>query len=619
MKILIKQLVLSACLVFGSAWVNAQNLYSSLVEVNNRWLYESDFPQSVFELMEEENPIQTHLLLVQQSLSKRSTNHLNDLQKKNRLQALAKLKEYALKAEFPNNISHQSRIPVFIGSNGNYCAVGHLIKESGFDPLAKKISAKMNFQYLLDMEDQALNSWIANSGFTANELAWIQPGYPPVSIAEKMDSGFNGPVNVIFSNSLNEIIAGGVFDSSGNQSIKGISIWKNGIAGYDWLKMGLGGLEYSVEDMVEFNGGLVVAGNIYYADTVYVSSGVAFWDGSKWSGMGSFYIGALQNIVYDVEVYNGELYAGGIFRNDFGSSIQFSNIAKWDGNDWQNLPASPQGIVYALEVHNNELILGGTFNSIDTVQFNHIAAFDGSQFKQLGNGVEARIYALESVGDTLFAGGEFLSGSLLDTFGLGYFHNGNWTKINSEHLQINAWDSKVECIEASPYGVFVGGDLDYFPLVGTYAKNLLLVKNGDLEPFATLDSTVKSLKYQDGYLYAGGMFTKSMIGFGQSDSLNHIVYFDLQKQFSLEDEKSSFKASIFPNPAVSQFTLNMEEYRKVLNFQLYDLLGKKLDFEMEAISDKEYKFSVNGLSKGLYILKIQTEMGVLDKKVILGE
>lgn len=619
MKTVTKQIFFVALLLIYAGMAKAQSLYSSLVEVNHRWTFESDFPSQVFEWAAEDNPIQTHLWLVQQTLAERNVDHLNENQKQNRLRSLAILGDYALKGEFPNNITHKNRRPVFIGTNGNYCAVGHLIKESGFKPLALKISSKMNYDYLLEMKDSELNSWVANSGFTAQELAWIQPGYPPQSLAEKMGEGFNAPVHVIFKNSSQEIMAGGVFDSSGTIAAKGLATWTSGIVGFDWLRFGITGLQYSVEDMVEFNGGIVAAGNIYQADSVYVGSGVAFWDGTKWSEMGSFYVGALPNIVYDVEVYMGELYAAGMFRPDFNAPVQFHNFAKWNGTAWTGLQGSPQGVVYSLELHKGELILGGSFNSIDTVSYDHIAAYDGSQFKQLANGLKTPIYALKSVGDTLFAGGDFLNGSLQDTFGFGYYTNGHWTRVLSPYLHIDGWGKRVECIESTPYGIFLGGDIDYQPLVGVYAKNLLRFSHGELEPFAILDSTVKALKYSNGNLYVGGNFTKSTIGFSPQDSLNHIVYYNLSHQFSLNEKSGALKGELFPNPAKRNFTLRLEGQEKVLGFDLYDLLGKKVDFQLEMVSDLEYNFSAPKLPKGIYILKIQTEKGIADKKIILGE
>src|SRR5690606_10410482 len=98
------------------------------------------------------------------------------------------------------------------------------------------------------------------------------------------------------------------------------------------------------------------AGAIYQADTVTVGSGVAFWDGNAWHGMGDFYIGALNNEVYDVEVYKGDLYAAGIFRSHSGSPAHFSNFARWNGLSWEAAGGSPNGMVKALHVHDGMLI-----------------------------------------------------------------------------------------------------------------------------------------------------------------------------------------------------------------------------------------------------------------------
>lgn len=616
MKELIK-LTIAFCLF--SFYGFGQNLYASLVDVNERWAFENDYPSFVHDASSEYNPIQRHLFLVHETLSKRQVDHLSLAQQNSRSKLLAALKLYAERGQFPNNIRFKVRRPVFIGPNGNYCAVGHLIKTSGQDHLAKKISREMNYHYLLDMVDEELNQWVLESGFSAEELAWIQPGYPPTSVATKMKDGFNGPVNVIMPDANGEILAAGVFDSAGVGNALSISRWKNGFAGFDWINFSTTGLRYQVFDLEPFNGGIVAAGNIYQADTVFVGSGVAFWDGSNWSGMGTMYIGALPNEVYDIEVYNGELYAGGFFRSSPLSSNFFANLAKWNGNDWESLPASPQGLVHALEVHQGELIIAGTFNSIDTVSYDHIAAYDGSVFKQVGSGIPTVVYALESHGDTLFAGGDFLSHSLQDTFGFGYYANNQWTKVHTPEIDLSSWGQSIKCMEMTPYGLFVGGDIRYTPMIGTYGKNLLRYNSTSLSPYAVLDSTVNSLLYHNGLLYAGGMFTHGFGGFTPSDPLNHIAYYDLVQQFSIEDPVRTIKADVYPNPAVDAFVMDIHEQINIRGISIYDLAGKEIAFEYEKESQSRIKFKTNKIARGVYIIGIKTDRITLEKKVVLGQ
>lgn len=232
-----------------------ESLYKTMVDVNARWTYETDYPQEVYEPVSITNPIQTHLFLVHKTLSQRATSHLSPQQKANREASLKALWSYAEEGAFPNNFTHPYRTPIFIGPKGNYCAVGHLLKESGYDAIAQQIKKKMNYAYLLDMQNGDLTKWVAQSGFTPEELAWIQPGYSPNPQYQKMKDGFNGPVSAFSVTSSGELLVGGRFDSSGTMPIQGLAQWMSGIAGFDWLPYSSGGVRYEIFDIEHFNGG----------------------------------------------------------------------------------------------------------------------------------------------------------------------------------------------------------------------------------------------------------------------------------------------------------------------------------------------------------------------------
>lgn len=613
-----KKYLLFICVLFilGSSAKAQESLYASLVEVNARGAFEQDVPEMVYKAKPEYNAIQTHLFIVHQALSKRSIEGLSLKQQANRNNSLNHLKEYAITGTFPKNETHTVRIPVFIDRYGNYCAVGHLIKESGNDDIAQSISHNMNFKYLLDMEDSQLNKWVNESGFTAEELAWIQPGYPPIGEAHAMDDGFNGPVNAILP-TANEVLAAGRFDSTAIREMVGISTWISGFAGFDWFEFSKGGLKYDVKDLMEYNGGILAAGNILMADTVGIGSSVAFWDGTKWASLGSFYIGALENIVNSIKVYNGELYAAGQFRSHFTAPTFFSHIAKWNGTEWVGLGGSPQGVVNALEVHDGKLILGGNFSSIDTLVCNHLASYDGTNFAPYGNGVDSYVNALESVGDTLFVGCNVLSPSKQDTIGLGYYYNNQWTTIKGLERTASLVNQKVLTLEQTPYGLFVGGDINYNPLVGIFGKNLMRYHNGALEPFAVLDSTVNVIKYHNDRLYVGGDFITSNLGSTSSDTLNHIAYYNIGQHFDLAELELT-NAVIYPNPAGLNFSLNLDHEISISTFKLWDLSGRSIGFEYDKKSSTQYDFEVEKATKGIYILNITTPKGVIEKKIVLG-
>lgn len=124
--------------------------------------------------------IQTHLLLVADQLSSKSTDHLTPSQHANRFLLLNELRVYAKQRTFPINSHHTTRIPYFIDDIGTACAVGQLIIKSGNRDLAEFISRENNFDFIEDMPHQTtLLNWANEYGFELNELKWIQPSYGP--------------------------------------------------------------------------------------------------------------------------------------------------------------------------------------------------------------------------------------------------------------------------------------------------------------------------------------------------------------------------------------------------------------------------------------------------------
>lgn len=94
-----------------------------------------------------------------------------------RLQTLDRLHAYWVRGQFPANRTMRGQVPVFIDERGVACAVAQLIIDSGQRELAQRVRATDNHGYLLEMKVPGLDTWIAGSGLTAEELASIQPSY----------------------------------------------------------------------------------------------------------------------------------------------------------------------------------------------------------------------------------------------------------------------------------------------------------------------------------------------------------------------------------------------------------------------------------------------------------
>lgn len=121
--------------------------------------------------------IQAHFNQVEAELRSRDVSHLSPELQKARSQNLDELLVYREAGEFPHNTHVPHRQPVFIDRDDRRCAVGHLMIESGFEDEARRIAEHENLAYLLEMESPEVEEWVAQSGLTAEEAAWIQPEY----------------------------------------------------------------------------------------------------------------------------------------------------------------------------------------------------------------------------------------------------------------------------------------------------------------------------------------------------------------------------------------------------------------------------------------------------------
>lgn len=120
--------------------------------------------------------IKLHLSKTTEDLRDTTTETSNRDRRKKTLERLSKYKE---RGEFPVNISHRGRTPLFIGENGNLCAVGFLMKEDGEEKLAERIHEENNEIRIENLnKDSEAAEWIRGSGLTVDEAARIQPSYP---------------------------------------------------------------------------------------------------------------------------------------------------------------------------------------------------------------------------------------------------------------------------------------------------------------------------------------------------------------------------------------------------------------------------------------------------------
>ncbi len=607
-------------LAFLTTNLIAGNLFKEMADVNSRWTYEKDIPDFVYqqsvEFSSDEEKIRYHLKLVHQILSERPTLGLTEQQKKNRAENLGNLMYYYQNVSLPKNTVVCGRIPVFIDQFDNFCAVGYLIKASGHEDLSRKISRNMNYEFLLNMKDDELFDWVNECGLTAHELAWIQPAYYKPVNWEKMKEGTSGEVTSIADLGHMGILVGGQFDSAGIGKVDNLSVWQNGFSGFDWMPFSQNGVNGKVTDIEYYNGDIYVAGYFTFADTVFTGSGVIKWDGAQWEPLGEFYIGALVNTVYDLEIHNDTLYAGGMFRSRINAPSLFQNLAKWNGTEWVSAGGSPQGVVNVMKSAGDSLIIGGTFTGIGSKTMPRIAYLKNGQFNAIGQGLEAEVFSVEVHNNTLYAGGRFL-GAANDTFGLAAFNGGSWQKLFPSYVyQYNDYNNTVKTIESTPYGLFIGGYYSYDAMFNI-GQNLLRYEDGaGFSSMGALDSVVNDLYYSNNKLYVGGYFSEDVSTFGQP-RLNNIVNVDIANMFSIDGQPEKQKVSIYPNPSSGDFTVELPAKAQVNRVELIDLSGKTIPLDYTKNSGN---LEVNArAATGQFILNVETSEGVIREKIVLNK
>lgn len=122
--------------------------------------------------------IQLHLKLVEEDLRCNMPETLSSEQRLKRKAGLDLLRQYWQAKQFPINNNHPGQVvPYFIDDFGTACAVGHLVRETGFETFAQRVQAENNYAYIEDMDYPELREWAAEYGFSEVELRWIQPSY----------------------------------------------------------------------------------------------------------------------------------------------------------------------------------------------------------------------------------------------------------------------------------------------------------------------------------------------------------------------------------------------------------------------------------------------------------
>jgi len=111
--------------------------------------------------------------------------------------------------------------------------------------------------------------------------------------------------------------------------------------------------------------------------------------------------------------------------------------------------------------------------------------------------------------------------------------------------------------------------------------------------------------------------TTSNAGYTQSSgsTISDLCFYDYLNQ---EINSSINDLDLYPNPTSSQFTIDSRQY-SMIAIEVYNVLGEKISAKQlhpNSNSKNRTTIDINGLSPGIYFLKVQTENGAITQKFI---
>jgi hypothetical protein len=218
----------------------------------------------------------------------------------------------------------------------------------------------------------AVGDFSASGSTTASHVAvWNGSSWQGLGSTQSI----NGDVYAIEYDATNHLLyIGGNFTSVNGISANRVARWN----GSQWESLGFSG-SGSVMDL-EFD----AANNLLYAGG-NINYWAQAWNGTSWSSLGNSTLGGVPNAL---RMYNGSLYAGGLFT--IGS--EQASIARWNGSTWEKVAPMFDTLlgnqtIFSIAVDSQgRWFAGGRFEKYGDLQIFNIAMWDGATWVAMGSG-----------------------------------------------------------------------------------------------------------------------------------------------------------------------------------------------------------------------------------------
>jgi len=480
-------------------------------------------------------------------------------------------------------------------------------------------------------------------GIPANRIArWNGTNWDSVGSGMNMNTGTAISSLAVYNG---ELYAGGLFDTAGGVVAHGIARWN----GTNWSSVGNG--LGAVFALAVFNGDLYAAGNFSTA-AGFPGNNIAKWNGTSWDSLGS----GTNPEVTCLTVYNGALYAGGDFTTAGG--VAAHRIAKWNGIQWDSLGSGMNSYLYGLGVYNGELYAGGQFNSAGNIPAHGIAKWNGTVWDSVGTGTDYLVRSIISFDGKLFAGGYFTTAGGIPANHIATWNGVQWDTVasgtddavtsfveNGGDLYVAGWFSNAGNIAASkiakwkPCSAFYSIHPDITPhtwVVVNHASGVppinytwswgdSFTSSGPNPSHTYSDSAYYNICLSitdangcsDTYCDSSTFINRQTSAFTMI-TVNVIDSSDLITTYVGNIERAN-DIILYPNPASNQLTISGEQ--SVINqISIYNTLGEKVyDTHLLRTSNSKIPttIDVSGLTKGIYLLQIESGEKLLSRKFVV--
>ena len=334
--------------------------------------------------------------------------------------------------------------------------------------------------------------------------------------------------------------------------------------------------------------------------------GLAQWDGSTWTSLGSF-----DGPVNDIIIFgsNPYIFTGGSFSEIDGAD--YSNIARYDlqegawGNAENRLSVDAQ--VNSMVRVENRLLIGGDFNLLNTqgaepedmIEARYLAYWEENDWQGALENELSEVSNLAYLDGTILVGGD-----LQKENSMGHLRQGIWyyTELffDGQPSYFPMGDNKIHgFIDLNDQLIAYGGigpqNFSFFDCSG-----FAVIRTGENSMFAALsrvDNTVRAItKFQNDWIIAGDF---NFFGSGERNNIVSTSFIVTATENAFDEEQEIFYAE-----NQIHLKLNEEVSQENLNIQIYDLQGKLIKDIHLPKGQRNHILDFSPKMNGIYIYKL---------------